>query len=364
MSPNGYCITGVQFPGCVCNYGCLSDSDCSSGQVCLCQDPVGKCVPANCQSDANCANGYCSTYDYSPGCGGVAFACTTPRDECQTGSQCSTGYCSLAPDGHRTCVTAGCAIGRPFLVAGEDRLAPIVRRSDWAKTRYGIFDEVRSSDQRERLSKYYAQVGLMEHAAVAAFARLAMQLMSLGAPSELVELAIQAQRDEIGHARLAFGLATELASVPVGPGALLIEGSLDNVNLEHIAYTTVVEGCVGETIAALEAAELKERASTPTLRGLLDQIALDESRHAHLAWKVVVWLLKVGGASTRHAVSRGFHDALLRTRSERDTCFDDTPYGALDNDLADEVQLYALREIIAPAAASLGIELLEFNRAA
>ena len=71
----------------------------------------------------------------------------------------------------------------------------------------------------------------MEHAAVAAFARLAMQLISFGAPSELVELAIQAQRDEVGHARLAFGLASELAGTPVGPGALSIDGSLDNVSL-------------------------------------------------------------------------------------------------------------------------------------
>jgi hypothetical protein len=219
-------------------------------------------------------------------------------------------------------------------------------------------------DQRRRLSRYYTQVGLMEHAAVAAFARLAMQLMSLGAPSELVELAIQAQRDEVGHARFAFGLATELAGIPVGPGALSIEGSLDNMSIEHIAYTTVVEGCVGETIAALEAAELSERAATPTLHALLGQIARDETMHAQLAWKVVTWLLEVGCASVRHAVIQGFHDALLRPRSERETCLDDTPHGALDNELADEIRIQAQDRIVAPAARSLGIEIFEFNRAA
>jgi len=180
----------------------------------------------------------------------------------------------------------------------------------------------------------------------------------------LVELAIQAQRDEVGHARLAFGLASELAGTPVGPGALSIDGSLDNVSLEHVAHTTVVEGCVGETIAALEAAELKERAVNSELGNVFEQIAGDEAMHAQLAWRVVAWLLEVGGTPVRAAVHRGFHDALLRPRIARRAAPEDSPYGALDDELAGEVRNQVLNEIIAPVANSLGIEILEFNRAA
>jgi hypothetical protein len=86
--------------------------------------------------------------------------------------------------------------------------------------------------------------------------------------------------------------------------------------------------------------------------------------HAQLAWKVVAWLLQVGGASVRGAVTRAFDDAMLRPRSERNALRDDAPYGALDNELADDIRIQAQDKIISPAARSLGIEVVALNLAA
>ena len=60
--PNGYCefvSGGFGVPtSCSCAYGCVNDSECPAGQRCLCGDPVGTCVPADCSTSADCTAGF------------------------------------------------------------------------------------------------------------------------------------------------------------------------------------------------------------------------------------------------------------------------------------------------------------------
>jgi len=101
----------------------------------------------------------------------------------------------------------------------------------------------------------WREVGLMEHASIAAFARFTLALLAVGAPSELVMDSNAAAIDETRHAKLCFALASEYLGEPVGPGELCVEGALDGLSLEQLVVTTIAEGCVGETVAAVEAAE-------------------------------------------------------------------------------------------------------------
>ena len=59
--------------------------------------------------------------------------------------------------------------------------------------------------------------------------------------------------------------------------------------IEAIVVLTFREGCVGETVAALEAREALDHATDPEVRAALERIAADEQRHAELAWRVVSW---------------------------------------------------------------------------
>ena len=128
---------------------------------------------------------------------------------------------------------------------------------------------------------------------MAAFARFALQLLQLGAPPELVERTTAAMADETRHARLAFGIASAYAGEALGPGPLDIERSLDETSLVDVVRLVVREGCVGETVAALEAREAAEHAleSDPG-RDCLRGVADDETRHAELAWRFVAWALE------------------------------------------------------------------------
>jgi hypothetical protein len=52
------------------------------------------------------------------------------------------------------------------------------------------------------------------------------------------------------------------------------------------------EGCFGETSAALQALEAAATASDPVIRDAYARIAVDEERHAELAFHFVRWALE------------------------------------------------------------------------
>ena len=76
------------------------------------------------------------------------------------------------------------------------------------------------------------------------------------------------------------------------------------------ATSAVKEGCVGETLAALQAGEQLAAATDPAVRAALATIAADEARHAELAWRTVAWAVAEGGAEVRRAVRAAFDEAL------------------------------------------------------
>ena len=104
----------------------------------------------------------------------------------------------------------------------------------------------------------------MEHASIASFNRFSLQLLAVGAPPELVEASQRAALDEIEHARIAFALASKYGTTPVGPSSLDLAGdTLGQLDLASVTASTVEEGCVGETLAALEAEAARDAARAP-----------------------------------------------------------------------------------------------------
>jgi hypothetical protein len=172
----------------------------------------------------------------------------------------------------------------------------------------------------------------MEHASVAAFARFSLQLLSLGAPAELVSGAASAMQDEIRHARACFELARRHSDEDVGPGPLRIEGALEEMDLCAIVLGTVREGCIGETVAAIEAAEALQHCEDAAARTVLEQIAVEEGRHAELAWRFVAWALEVGPSSLVERVREAFATELASAQPSPESGLENV--GAFDRELA------------------------------
>jgi hypothetical protein len=99
---HGHCELSKYYRGLtVCVPGCVADSECAPGSVCLCGDPVGHCQNADCLTDADCPRGLlCASFEN--GCGQTLFACQTIQDECVTAADCAS-ECVPGVGGRRAC---------------------------------------------------------------------------------------------------------------------------------------------------------------------------------------------------------------------------------------------------------------------
>jgi hypothetical protein len=313
----GYCDMTEGAPEVsVCRSGCALDEDCGPSALCACgdaQSPAGGvCRPANCRTDAECQPGYlCATYTSM--CGAIFdvdapyrdFSCQTPKDECVADADCADagGICTWTGDGVRACTNPNPACGRPFLVDAKPRLAPAVVSGAWAgPAALGPRVTHLTAGERAAHAAHWTHLGQMEHASIAAFARFSLQLLSLGAPPELVDACTQALADETAHTKLCFQLASAYAGYAIGPGPLDIGRSLEAATLEQVVELVIAEGCFGETRAALEAQGAADTATDPVIAAAYRRIARDETRHAELAFRFVRWALAQGGHHVRERV--------------------------------------------------------------
>jgi hypothetical protein len=171
------------------------------------------------------------------------------------------------------------------------RMAPLAARGDWKGCNLTPRVDHLTTSERAALTAHWSRLGQLEHASIAAFARFQLQLLALGAPPDLVESCTAALGDETAHTKLCFAVASEYAGRAIGPGPLDVTGSLEASSLSDIVELVLLEGCIGETEAALEAFEAAESAADPVICAAYQRIAEDEQRHAELAFRFVRWAL-------------------------------------------------------------------------
>ncbi|MEC7985950.1 MAG: ferritin-like domain-containing protein, partial [Myxococcota bacterium] len=138
---------------------------------------------------------------------------------------------------------------------------------------------------------FYRQTALFEHASIASFHKFALELMQFGAPPSLLKKVQAAIQDEIEHAQMAFGIASELLGTSVGPHTMSIQPQLAQ-SLRELAVATFKEGAVGESIAVVLAANQRVKATEPAICAFLERVIADESKHAELAWETLRWCLE------------------------------------------------------------------------
>lgn len=143
----------------------------------------------------------------------------------------------------------------------------------------------RGSRDASRIAGWLAAATHLEAASVHAFRIMKRELAELGAPEDIVRAAERARRDEIRHAKMT----ARLAKLHGGSPARARVGKQRPRTLEAIAVENVVEGCVRETFGALLARWQAEHAHDERIASLMKEIAVDEARHAALAWSVAAW---------------------------------------------------------------------------
>jgi len=213
-------------------------------------------------------------------------------------------------------------------------------------------------EQRARLAEAWASEGLRAHAKVASFGRFALDLLALGAPASLVADAHRAALDEVRHARMLFDVASSYAGRALVPGPFDFgRGAPAQADVASLSERAFVEGCVGETLAAVEAEESLAASSDPATQRALRAIADDGARHAELGWRTIAWCLQieadrasVGEQRTSHGVRSALLDVIERLQMQLVTVAA-SPSGARGRD--EEAALRTLSEVVLPCAREL-----------
>jgi hypothetical protein len=254
--------------------------------------------------------------------------------------------------------------GRAYLVDHRPRIAAPRRGPDtggWAEGAAPGLAGLAAAD-RAALAEAWAADALQEHASVASFSRASLALLAAGAPADLVEDTHRAALDEVRHAQLCFALASAYGGEAIAPGPFPLGGEVRvSAGFAALVESTVEEGCLGETVAAVIAAEQLARAVDPAVRAALARIAADEARHAELAWRTVAWAVRAGGVAARAAFEQALVAALGRVAGARASGHVGheggsaamAAHGRLDAATTARVTANAVADIVSPAARAL-----------
>jgi len=203
--------------------------------------------------------------------------------------------------------------GRQIRSAGSVLLPRVEAGDSWTGSGLSSPSEpvafaIEDTATRDALAAQWRENGRTEHASVAAFARLTLDLMALGAPPNLVADANRDALDEIRHAELCFGLARAIDHRAQSPGAFPEAARARTLSrtrtiaLAELAVDSLVDGALHEGVSARIVAKLARRCQTPAIQAILKEIAADEGRHARHGWDVVRWCLAEGGESVARAL--------------------------------------------------------------
>lgn len=256
-------------------------------------------------------------------------------NHCMRHDWIATGCCNPAeapgvPQADGTCCYVACegvCCGRPFVVNGSALLAGVVQSQSWVLSSLGsgetlaplqgVSPPALDPDARRLLADLWLGDAKMEHASIASFAQFSLDLLRLGAPPEFIRDSHLAGLDEIRHAQVAFSVAERLSGVAHAPDAWPL-GTLEPHSLHETIVAAILEGCVGETLAAGVLAEQARLCTDPELAEQLARMSVDELRHAELAWRFVAWGISLHGEAARALAAETFRTALSRHPQPRE----------------------------------------------
>lgn len=199
--------------------------------------------------------------------------------------------------------------GRQLRSFGRPILPKVGGGASWARPGQApLFVAELDEPTKRALADQWRENGRTEHASVAAFARLTLDLMALGAPPKLVEDANRDALDEIRHAEMCFSLARRIDGNIESPMAFPEAGKARTLPgnrtlaLATLAVDSLIDGALHEGVSARIIAQLSRRTDDPVVRAMLKEIAADEGRHARHGWDVVRYCLEEGGTPVARAL--------------------------------------------------------------
>ncbi|MEO8362329.1 MAG: hypothetical protein ABI672_20045 [Vicinamibacteria bacterium] len=192
---------------------------------------------------------------------------------------------------------SGMAHGRRLRSRGKSLVPSTESQGTWTT----LAIEPGASPFPHGLADRWRENGAVEHASIAAFARLTLDLMGVGAPPSLIAAANLAALGEVRHAEFCFSVARAIDGSALSPAPFPEAAQTDTpprdrrLALRKLAVESLVDGALGERVSANVLAQLAGRCRVPAIGDTLRGMATDEAGHAELGWAVVEWCVQDGG---------------------------------------------------------------------
>ncbi len=269
------------------------------------------------------------------------------------------GTKNVRPEHPKTCCytyqTGPCGKGRPVRDGEAFCVADTIASDAWTRESAleidAIAPEVRALGPRvvAPFAAHLRAMGALEHASIPAVSRMALDLVALGAPPDLIADAHVAALDEVRHARFALGLAKALDGRDESPGPLPLPVVEPGADVAKLAIETVVDGCVQETIGSALIRASARACTVPSLARALAAVADDEERHGVLAFRVARFLIGRLAPHARAEVEATIRAVVTSWSSSPSKQPAPPELGLLDPEAERAYAAEALAKVVAPA---------------
>ncbi len=135
------------------------------------------------------------------------------------------------------------------------------------------------------------------------FARLGLQLMSIGAPALHIEAIGRAQTEMLHHTRVLYAIATTCSGAVMRPQPIALQPADVSTDRVDIIRHLVGECALDATLGASRAHATATVTTPRLIREALEELAQDQAQHARAAWGAAAWLLAIN-PGLRHAAER------------------------------------------------------------
>ena len=179
---------------------------------------------------------------------------------------------------------------------------------------HGEIKKLEKSTGYTELGIHFARGYHAEASSVGAFLQLRKELAFHQAPKELQERCFLAAKEEIVHAQLL----AKLAKLHQGQLPTLDFGRFQPRSLFALALDNAVEGCIFETFSSLKALQQANNATDQVIAKAMKIIALDEIKHAELAWDIHRSLISRLSSAERDIIHEAQKEAIQQLLKSTD----------------------------------------------
>lgn len=200
--------------------------------------------------------------------------------------------------------------GRQIRRAGKKKLPLLASHGNG-------WDEVSAidaaSELRPSIGAFWRETGRTEYASVVAFLKLAIELIAVGAPPDLVLDATNDARDEMRHAQNCFAIAQAFDGKILRPAAFPVVSTATMIlhwrllSLCRIGVSAIVDGALYESVSARIMAKMSKKCDDKVLGQKLKELAEDEFRHSAHGWEIAKWCIAEGGEFVMLAIHSAWY---------------------------------------------------------